>query len=137
MDDAKSLELIPYLKERGLRITPQRLMILQSILDHHGHPTAEEIHQTIPFTSLTTIYNNLKLFVRLGILNELPYGNALSKYEFNFSRHYHVICQECGTIVDFNYPDLQEIEQVASNLTSFEILHHHFEIYGVCASCQK
>ncbi|MGM0902477.1 MAG: Fur family transcriptional regulator [Bacillota bacterium] len=135
MDEAKTLELIPYLKDRGLRITPQRLLILEAISSLEGHPTAEDIHRSIPYTSLTTIYNNLKLFVKLGILNELPYGNGLSKYELNHSKHYHVICQRCGKIVDFNYPNLKEIEHVASDLTNFEILHHQFEVYGICSSC--
>ncbi|WP_425283770.1 Fur family transcriptional regulator [Mesobacillus persicus] len=137
LEEAKSLDLIPYLKERGLRITPQRLLILQAIISLEGHPTAEDIHRSIPYTSLTTIYNNLKLFVNLGIINELPYGNALSKYEFNHSKHYHVICQRCGKIVDFNYPNLKEIEHLASKLTNFTIHHHHFEVYGICSSCQS
>lgn len=137
LEDAKTLELIPYLKERGLRITPQRLLILKAIMASEGHPTAEDIHQTIPYTSLTTIYNNLKLFVKLGIINELPYGNALSKYELNHAKHYHVICKSCGKIVDFNYPTLQEIEQLASKLTNFIISHHYFEVYGICSSCQE
>ncbi|MCM3586205.1 transcriptional repressor [Mesobacillus maritimus] len=137
LDDTKTMELIPYLKERGLRITPQRLLILETILSLDGHPTAEDIHQSISFTSLTTIYNNLKLFVKLGILNELPYGNGLSKYEFNHSKHYHVICEACGKIVDFKYPDLIEVEQIASKLTNYDIHHHHFEVYGVCSSCQN
>ncbi len=136
LDDAKTLELIPYLKERGLRITPQRLLILKTIMASEGHPTAEDIHQSIPYTSLTTIYNNLKLFVKLGIINELPYGSALSKYELNHSKHYHIICKTCGEIVDFNYPNLQEIEQLASKLTNFIISHHHFEVYGICPTCQ-
>jgi Fur family transcriptional regulator, peroxide stress response regulator len=136
LDGDKTLELIPYLKERGLRITPQRILILEAIISLEGHPTAEDIHRSIPYTSLTTIYNNLKLFVKLGILNELPYGNALSKYELNLSRHYHVICQGCGKIVDFNYPNLKEVEHAASVLTNFEILHHQFEVYGMCSSCQ-
>ncbi|MBY0098721.1 transcriptional repressor [Mesobacillus maritimus] len=136
LDETKTMELIPHLKERGLRITPQRLLILEAIISQEGHPTAEDIHQYIPYTSLTTIYNNLKLFVKLGILNELPYGNGLSKYELNHSKHYHVICQECGKIVDFNYPNLKEVEHVASELTNFHILYHQFEVYGICSSCQ-
>jgi len=136
LDEAITLELIPYLKERGLRITPQRLLILEAIISQEGHPTAEDIHRSIPYTSLTTIYNNLKLFVKLGILNELPYGNSLSKYELNHSKHYHVICQKCGKIVDFNYPNLKEVEHVASELTNYHILYHQFEVYGICSSCQ-
>ena len=137
MDESKTHEMIPFLKERGLRITPQRLLILEAIMEQDDHPTAEEIHQKIPFTSLTTIYNNLKLFVSLGIVNELPYGNGLSKFELNTAKHYHVICESCGKIVDFNYPNLKEVEMLASKLTNFEVQQHHFEIYGLCTDCQQ
>ena len=136
MTDTKIQEIIPFLKDRGLRITPQRLLILEAIMEQDCHPTAEEIHQKIPFASLTTIYNNLKLFASLGIVNELPYGNGLSKYELNTAKHYHVICKKCGKIVDFNYPSLKEVEMLASKLTNFQVKEHHFEIYGLCTDCQ-
>jgi Fur family transcriptional regulator, peroxide stress response regulator len=129
-------ELIPFLKERALRITPQRLLILKTIISLKGHPTVDDIHREIPYISVATIYNNIKLFVKLNILKELPYGNGLSKYELHKSNHYHVICDTCGAIVDFNYPNMEEIEHVALNLTNFQIRSHQFEIYGECADCQ-
>ncbi|PLR78175.1 transcriptional repressor [Bacillus sp. V3-13] len=130
-------ELIPYLKERGLRITPQRTLILKTILSLNNHPTVEDIHRELPFISLATIYNNVKLFVNLRILKELPYGNGLSRFELANSDHYHVICEACGTIVDFNYPKLKEIEDAASKLTHYAINLHELEIYGLCTACQK
>ncbi|WP_462408604.1 Fur family transcriptional regulator [Neobacillus sp. Marseille-QA0830] len=129
-------ELIPFLKRKGLRITPQRMQILQNILDA-GHPTVEELSMKMPHVSIATLYNNVKLFVKLGILNDLPYGNGLSRYEFHKSNHYHVICQSCGDIVDFAYPALKEVEQIAANLTKYQIHHHKMEIYGICKTCQK
>ncbi|THE12436.1 transcriptional repressor [Bacillus timonensis] len=131
-------ELIPFLKERGLRITPQRTLILQTILSLKGHPTVEEIHRQIPHISLATIYNNVKLFVSLRILKELPYGNGLSKYELtNQPNHYHILCEACGDIIDFNYPTLTQIEDVANKLTQFKINSHQMEVYGLCQSCQR
>ncbi len=131
-------ELIPFLKERGLRITPQRTLILQTFLSLKGHPTVEDIHWQLPQISLATIYNNVKLFVSLRILKELPYGNGLSKYELaNQPNHYHILCESCGEIIDFNYPTLSQIEHVAHKLTQFNIYSHQMEVYGLCKSCQN
>ncbi|MFS0865014.1 Fur family transcriptional regulator [Fredinandcohnia sp. 179-A 10B2 NHS] len=131
-------ELIPFLKERGLRITPQRTLILQTIISLKGHPTVEDIHRKLPYISLATIYNNVKLFVSLRILKELPYGNGLSKYELaNQPNHYHILCESCGEIIDFNFPPLKELEHVACKLTQFKIRSHQMEVYGLCTTCQN
>ncbi len=131
-------KLIPFLKERGLRITPQRTLILQTILTLKGHPTVEDIHRQIPQISIATIYNNIKLFVSLRILKELPYGNGLSKYELaNQPNHYHILCESCGDIFDFNYPTLTQIEHVARKLTQYQIFSHQMEVYGLCPTCQN
>mgnify|MGYP005756293897 CR=1 FL=1 len=130
-------DLVPFLKERGLRITPQRMLILQAIQELDGHSTIEEIHKKLSYISLATIYNNVKLFVRLGILSELPYGNGLSQYEIYQSHHYHVTCENCGKIVDFHYPNLKEVEQVAAHLTKYEITRHQLAFYGKCRTCQQ
>lgn len=129
--------LIPYLKERGLRITPQRMLILKTIASMKGHPTVDDIHLQLPSISIATIYNNVKMFVKLNILNELPYGNGLSKYEFKLDEHYHVICHICGVIEDFKYPLLKEVEHVANQLTKFRVHSHQLEFYGICTACRK
>jgi Fur family transcriptional regulator, peroxide stress response regulator len=130
-------ELIPFLKQRGLRITTQRLLILTTIISLEDHPTVEDIHRELPYISVGTIYKNVKLFVSLRILNELPYGIGITKYELNDRKHYHVICESCGKISDFHYPDLDEVEEAASRLTKYDVNIHHLEFYGVCTTCQS
>lgn len=130
-------EEISILKEHGLRVTPQRMQILQAFISLKGHPTIEDIHQEIPYMSVTTIYKNVNLFVNMQILNELPYGNGLSRYEFFKPHHYHVICELCGEIVDFEFPKLIEVEDLAARLSKFKIHNHEMEIYGVCPTCQN
>lgn len=137
MTEDRLTALIPMLKEKGLRITPQRVQILTAMLDSAGHPTAEEIQSKIPIISLATIYNNLKLFVSLGIVDELPYGNGVSRYELHKANHYHVICSNCGTITDLNFPNLKAVEAFASSVTGFTIKSHRMEIYGLCPNCKK
>lgn len=130
------MEFIPFLKEHGIRITTQRIEILQTIISLKGHLTIGDIHQKLPSMNLSTIYNNVKLFVQLRIVNELPYGKGLSMYELYKSNHYHIICKSCGIIADFNYPCLKEVESTASAQTKYMISRHYIEFYGVCPACQ-
>lgn len=130
-----SKELIPILKENGFRITPQRIQILETIIAE-GHPSVEDITRHLPNMSVATIYNNVKQFIAMNIVKELPYGNGISRYELYKTNNYHVICQSCGVIVDFTFPSLKEVEEIASTLTKYQIHRHNMEIYGVCADCQ-
>ncbi|MGD6773434.1 peroxide-responsive transcriptional repressor PerR [Staphylococcus simulans] len=132
---------IASLRNAGIRITPQRQAILRFLISSETHPTADEIYQALspnfPNISVATIYNNLRVFKKTGIVNELTYGDASSRFDFNTHNHYHVICENCGKIVDFHYPQLHEVEQLAQHVTGFKVSHHRMEIYGLCPECQS
>lgn len=134
-------ESIATLREAGVRITPQRQAILNFLIHSKTHPTADEIYQSLspdfPNISVATIYNNLKVFKKTGIVKELTYGDASSRFDFDTQNHYHVICENCGKIVDFHYPSLHEIEKLAQYVTDFNITHHRMEIYGICQECKE
>jgi Fur family peroxide stress response transcriptional regulator len=127
------------LKMNGVRMTPQRHAILSYLMDSMSHPTADEIYKALspiyPSMSVATIYNNLRLFVEAGLVRELTYGDDSSRFDSDLSDHYHAICKTCGSIVDFNYPPLLEVERTASRVTGFVVEGHRMEIYGVCSSC--
>ncbi|KMM56733.1 Fur family transcriptional regulator [Bacillus glycinifermentans] len=129
-------KVIALLKKHGLRVTAQRVLILKTMISINDHPSAEDIHRELPFMSLPTIYGNLKLFVKIGIVKELPYGDGKSKYELFKPHHYHVVCHSCGKIVDLEYPPLKEVENAAAQLTNYKINRHHLGIYGICTTCQ-
>ncbi|MCY1590839.1 peroxide-responsive transcriptional repressor PerR [Staphylococcus pettenkoferi] len=132
---------IASLRSAGIRITPQRQAILRFMISADTHPTADEIYQALspdfPNISVATIYNNLRVFKDNGIIKELTYGDASSRFDFNTHNHYHVICEKCGKIVDFHYPLLDEVEQLAQHVTEFDVSHHRMEIYGLCKDCQN
>lgn len=129
------------LKTTGVRMTPQRHAILAYLLNTMNHPTADEIYKAIadnfPNMSVATVYNNLRLFRESGLVRELTYGDTSSRFDANITEHYHVICSECNKMVDFEYPDLQAVEQIAFKRTGFQIDSHRMEIYGRCEECQK
>ncbi|MFX3623302.1 MAG: peroxide-responsive transcriptional repressor PerR [Ectobacillus sp.] len=132
-------EALELLKGTGVRMTPQRHAILEYLVESMSHPTADEIYKALegkfPNMSVATVYNNLRVFKEVGLVKELTYGDASSRFDYVTSHHYHVICEECGKIVDFPYTGLEEIEQKAAEQTGFFIRSHRLELYGLCPDC--
>lgn len=141
MQHNKLKEALESLKKTGVRITPQRHAILEYIINTMSHPTVDEIYKALegkfPNMSVATVYNNLRVFRQVGLVRELTYGDASSRFDFVTNNHYHVICTNCGKIVDFHYPGLDEVEHLASHVTGFKISHHRMEVYGLCPDCAK
>ncbi|GAE31150.1 peroxide-responsive transcriptional repressor PerR [Halalkalibacter hemicellulosilyticus] len=128
------------LKSTRVRMTPQRHAILEFLFESMTHPTADDIYKALegrfPNMSVATVYNNLRVFKEAGIVRELTYGDSSSRFDSVTSDHYHVICNECGKIVDFHYPGLDEVETLAEHVTGFKVLNHRMEINGICPDCQ-
>lgn len=122
-------------------MTPQRHAILAYLLETMSHPTADEIYKALegrfPNMSVATIYNNLRVFKDAGLVRELTYGDASSRFDANVAEdHYHIICSQCGAIHDFQFPYLREVESAAAKSAGFHVLGHRMEVYGVCEACQ-
>ncbi|WP_290429016.1 peroxide-responsive transcriptional repressor PerR [Ectobacillus sp. JY-23] len=134
-------EALEVLKSTGVRITPQRHAVLEYLVASMSHPTADEIYKALegkfPNMSVATVYNNLRVFKEVGIVKELTYGDASSRFDYVTGHHYHVICEDCGKIVDFPYQGLDEIEAKAAEQTGFLIKNHRLELYGVCPDCAE
>ncbi|MBD1373805.1 transcriptional repressor [Hazenella sp. IB182357] len=131
---------IEMLKENGVRMTPQRHAILNHLYASLEHPTADEIYKSLesqfPNMSVATVYNNLRVFKEAGLVRELTFGDASSRFDANILDHYHVICQTCGKITDFDHASLKSIEEKASLATGYKIDSHRLELYGTCTTCQ-
>ncbi|SHF18251.1 Fur family transcriptional regulator, peroxide stress response regulator [Seinonella peptonophila] len=140
MGNTRLAEAVETLKVNGVRMTPQRHAILNFLLTTLSHPTADDIYKaladTFPNMSVATVYNNLRVFKEAGLVRELTYGDASSRFDANMSDHYHVICNHCGKITDFDYPHLFEAESKAADMTGYRVGGHRMEIYGTCPECQ-
>ena len=140
MHEKELKKLKEKLREDGVRMTTQRIAILDYLAESH-HPTAEDIYTAIvskdPNISMATVYNNLNKLTDEGYLLELAYGDDASRYDFNIGKHYHVVCQECGRVEDLFYPLLEDVESVAEELTGYNVLGHRMEVFGVCPKCQQ
>lgn len=141
MSDVRLKEALDTLKQNGIRITPQRHAILEYLISSESHPTADDIYKALesdyPNMSVATVYNNLRVFKTAGLVKELTYGDSSSRFDFVTHDHYHIICDVCGTIVDFHHPGLEEVETLASHVTGFKVNSHRLEVYGTCPKCAE
>lgn len=134
-------EKLDELKREGIRLTPQRVAVMEYLSNTTSHPTADTVHQAIesnfPNLSLATVYNNLHFLTDKGVIKELHYGNGSSRFDFNTVDHYHIVCELCEKVEDFNYPMFYEVEKFAEAFYEYHINTHRLELYGVCKECQS
>ena len=128
------------LKKTGVRLTPQRVMILQAITQGDGHMTAEEIQSRVrevyPYIDLATVYRTLQLFKRLRMVTEIDLGAGASQYELAGSgRHHHLICRNCSATFDLPLGYLDDLRQSLRSGFSFEPDLESFTLTGLCAKC--
>ena len=130
------------LREKGCRLTPQRLALLKIIARGEGHHTVDQIYELIkpdfPTTSLATIYKTLSLLKDMGEVLELNFASAGSRYDGNKPYpHPHVMCTRCGQIIDSEFKALAEISLEMAKNTGYQITHHQLNFFGLCPICQK
>ncbi len=133
-------ELRNRLREHGMRMTPQRLAVLQALRSTDSHPTAEElrglVQDLVPRVSLGTIYRNLHVLVEEGYVRRLPTPQGSHRFDGDLSAHLHVICRECGRISDVHLEiDALALERVTT-LTGFSNLSQRVEFRGICPDCR-
>ncbi len=130
------------LRQHGYKLTPQRRVVIQTITSNQDHLTTaaiyEKVRQDYPTIGLVTIYRTLEILAKLGLICELHAGDSCRSYTIStLGHHHHLICSNCGTVVDFAGFELGEVEQSLSKETGFRIDGHLLEFVGLCQACQK
>jgi len=127
-----------YLKAQKLKKTPERWAVLKAIYAHNGHIEAAKLHAKIrqrhPGISLATVYNTLELLSRAGLVLAHRFDTGKTIYEKALGRyqHDHMLCQDCGRIVEFCDPALQEVFAHIEEAYDFEVHHHALLVYVRC-----
>lgn len=137
-DKNKISELRNILDTNGIRISHQRLLILNYFIDHdNAHPSAEEIYQDLkavdPIISQATVYNTLNLFKNTKIIRELDFNMASKRFEFTKHVHGHFICESCSLIEDF---DVNSIS-LPDSLDAYTISTQEIIYKGLCPKCKS
>jgi len=134
--------LVALLKEKGCRVTPQRLAILRVLTQSRGHPSAEQVHARLarqyPTMSLATVYKTIALLKQAGEILELQFSDLGNRYDGRRPHpHPHVICTRCGSIVDADAPLLDDAAERVARETGYSILAHRLDFFGLCPACLK
>jgi Fur family transcriptional regulator, peroxide stress response regulator len=123
------------------RFSKQRRRILEILKETKSHPTADWVYRKlkkeIPELSLGTVYRNLNVLLEQGHLEKLPFGSTFDRFEAKIKPHYHLICDKCGLVEDFEMPLYTDINKKAEMFGSFKILRHRIDFFGLCKKCQK
>lgn len=134
-------ELITVLKEKGFRMTPQRLELIRIIAASDGHPNALQIYNSIkkqfPTMSQATVYNTLSLLKEMNQVLEIDLHGD-SHYDGNRpEEHSHVVCLRCDKIVDGDYFVDDDAISNLEKSTGFEIVRSQIAFYGLCPDCKS
>jgi Fe2+ or Zn2+ uptake regulation protein len=134
-------EMLEVLRAEGKRITPQRNLVLRVIRDSDGHLDADEIYRRSrekdPRISLSTVYRNLNLLKELGVIIELHLDQEHHHYELRDAmEHYHLICSDCGRVMEFDSALVGELKDQMSQQNDFLITRVHIDLVGLCSECR-
>ena len=128
------------LRERGYRITPQRLAILNIFCNTPHHLSPLEIFQQtqadIPGLTEATVYRTLTFLVEQGLVMPAHIGNGQLVYEIAEHAHDHLICRVCGQNREINHEDLRELYEQLQAKTGYKIDSMHVTFFGLCPECQ-
>ena len=135
-------KVVAALKQYGYKLTPQRQAVIQVIASSQGHltpaTTYKKVRQDHPNIGLVTVYRTLEILAELELICELHTGGICRSYTISTPQHHHhLICSNCGTVIDFTSHDLSELEQSVSKKSGFRIDGHLLEFVGLCKICQK
>jgi len=123
------------------RKSRHRQRILEILSETKSHPTAdwvyERLKEEIPELSLGTVYRNLHVLKEQGHIEKLPFGSTFDRFEVKTKPHYHLVCEKCGLVEDFEMPQYSKINRKADRLSSFKIFRHRIDFFGLCENCQK
>lgn len=129
------------MKDRTLRMTRQRKLILEEMRRVKRHLSADQVYDIVrrrlPRISLGTVYRNLEILSELGEIRKLEYAGSIKRFDWNPENHYHIRCMQCGRIDDAPIPPLSGIEQEVRDATDYQINGHHFEFVGLCPACSE
>jgi len=134
---------LAHIQKQGLKRTAQRDLILDVFLRTEEHLSSEDlyrlVHKEDSSVGQTTVYRTLKLLAEAGLAREVRFGDGLTHYEHHYKhqRHDHMICSNCGKIIEFYSAELEAIQDAMAARHKFEVEQHLLRIIGICADCRR
>jgi Fur family ferric uptake transcriptional regulator len=130
------------LRALGVRVTPQRLIVLEALEAHGGHTTAEDVKRwAAPRSSglnLATVYRTLELLVSLGLVAQTDLGGEAATFELvSGAPHHHLVCESCGAVIEMDDALFQSLRADVLRRYGFDARSRHIALFGACRDCQR
>ena len=134
-------DVMRLLRAQGLRVTPQRRLVLRLLREQGGHLSADELYRLArdrqPRISLSTVYRALDVFEELGLVRALHLEGEHHRYEIaREGEHHHMICLGCGRVIEFECAHCAETHQELAERYGFQITGSRVQLLGYCVGCQ-
>jgi Fur family ferric uptake transcriptional regulator len=129
-----------YMKEKNLKFTKQRMAVFEEVLNTDGHFEVEDIVYKIKEKNLNvsraTVYRTLNIIKEMGFVNEVIKFDNKTIYEVSLKEHHdHLICTECGKIIEFHKEEIEKLQDKICKNYGFKPSFHRLEIFGLCSDC--
>jgi Fur family ferric uptake transcriptional regulator len=128
------------LQEKGHRLTPQRMLVIEALHSADGHISAEEIygqlHSRYPYANISTVYRTLELLKELNLVAETNFGEGRVRYHVAEKGHHHLVCYSCGKIINLEDSALYPLKDTLLHDYGFDADLRHLAISGKCPRCR-
>ena len=132
-----------YLSDKNLKMTPQRRLILDTLLKQGEHLSSEELYAKVKkrdkSVGQATVYRTLKLLSESGLVEPLDFADGLTRYELSYGEehHDHLICEKCGKNIEILDDTIEKRQVQIAKEEGFTLLRHKMYLYGICPDCRK
>jgi len=135
------IDLIKFLKEKGYKVTPQRIAVYDILKNTKEHPSVDMLYSKLqpvyPTMSLATVYKSLEVFKELGLVQELNVGEDKFRYDANVNQHPHITCINCGKVEDVYDEMLFDLADQVQKKTGYQLTNQQLYFFGYCPSCKR
>ena len=132
-----------FLEKKGLKMTSQRSMILDTFMTKEGHFTSEELYDIVKkkdgAIGQATVYRTLKLLSESGIAQEVDFSDGVVRYEHKYGHehHDHLICNSCGKNIEVLDRQIEDLQEKIARKHGFTLTGHKMYLNGICRDCRK
>lgn len=137
MEPLSRAGIVEFFERSGVRLTTQRFAVMNYLVHHPVHATADQIFEAInradPRASRATVYNSLRALLAKGMVREIALEGRAGRYDANLGRHHHFVCEGCGRVEDIEWFDVPRLGRALAprSVRDYELLSR-----GLCARCK-